>query len=244
MTTRPIRFVSLDETNSTNAEGLRRAAAGEHGPLWISAASQTEGRGRSGRVWRSLPGNLFASLIVTPDCDMETASQLALLSGVAMHDAVAELLGVSPHPLELKWPNDLLLGGAKIAGVLLETARFGGDLAVVIGFGLNIASHPDDSNQRTTSLAAEGIECAPDVALRTLAKNMDCWLQSWSDGKGFERVRQAWLDRAGPTGRPLRIRMGEKMTEGVYAGLDTKGALRLDTGSGETRVTAGDVFFR
>ncbi len=238
------RFVSLEETASTNAEALRRASSGERGPLWISAARQTDGRGRSGRIWQSLPGNLFASLIVTPDCDMETASQLALLSGVALYDAVSELLGVARDPLELKWPNDLLLGGAKIAGVLLETVRHDGDLTVVIGVGLNVASHPDDPVQRTTSLAAGGIECDPDVALRTLAKNTDCWLQSWSDGKGFERVRQAWLDRAGPTGRPLRVRMGERMTEGLYAGLDTKGALRLDTGSGETSVTAGDVFFR
>lgn len=241
------RLLRLETTDSTNAEASRRAAAGEPGPLWIWSARQSHGRGRAGREWQSRQGNLFASLLIAINCPLRTAGQLALLAGVVAFDTVAKLLGPEKQSnLLLKWPNDILLDGAKLAGMLLENAGTPSDTrsVVVIGTGINLASHPQDVPQPATSLAAHGVDVTPAAALEILADTTDSWLTRWGDGAGFPTVRRAWLDRAGPTGRPLRVRLNEQETEGVFAGLDPSGALRLLTPDGtERRVTAGDVFF-
>jgi BirA family transcriptional regulator, biotin operon repressor / biotin---[acetyl-CoA-carboxylase] ligase len=244
---RRYRLLKLETVDSTNAEARRRAEAGEPGPLWIWSARQSQGRGRGGRQWHSLSGNLFASLILTLACPLRTAGQLALLAGVATYDTVASLLGDEARAeLLLKWPNDVLLGDAKLAGMLLESV---GDAAenrcrVVIGTGINLAAHPEGLAQPATSLAAHGVTVTPAAALETLAATTDAWLTRWSEGASFGAIRRAWLDRAGPTGRLLRVRLPNEEAEGLFAGLDSGGALRLlMTDGAERRVTAGDVFF-
>lgn len=241
------RLLRLETTDSTNAEASRRAAAGEPGPLWIWSARQSHGRGRAGREWQSRQGNLFASLLVVINCPLRTAAQLALLAGVVAYDTVSKLLGPEKQAeLILKWPNDILLGEAKLAGMLLENVGAASDTrsTVVIGTGINLSSHPQDIPRPATSLAAHGVDVTPAAALEALAETTDAWLARWGDGAGFPTVRRAWLDRAGPTGRPLRVELNDTETEGLYAGLDANGALRLLTADGsERRVTAGDVFF-
>lgn len=242
------RLLRLETVDSTNAEARRRAEAGEAGPLWIWSAQQAAGRGRSGRLWQSQHGNLFASLLIGLSCPLMTAGQVALLAGVAAYDTAAKLLPEEVRSeLLLKWPNDVLLKGGKVAGMLLESASetTPNCCKVVIGTGLNLASYPPDLEQPATSLAAHGGAATPAAAFETLAAVTDAWLARWGEGVSFQAVRRAWLDRAGPTGRPLRVRLhGEQEAEGTFAGLDSAGALRLQMSDGaERRVAAGDVFF-
>lgn len=242
------RLLKLETVDSTNAEARRRAEAGEPGPLWIWSARQSAGRGRNGRSWQSQHGNLFASLLIGLSCPLRTAGQLALLAGVAAYDTVATFLPeVARSELLLKWPNDVLLKGCKVAGMLLESASETGPnrCKVVIGTGINLSTHPEGLAQPGTSLAAHGGAVTPAAALETLAAVTDAWLTRWGEGVSFPTVRRAWLDRAGPTGRPLIVRLhDQEEAEGLFAGLDSGGALRLLMSDGaERRVAAGDVFF-
>jgi BirA family transcriptional regulator, biotin operon repressor / biotin---[acetyl-CoA-carboxylase] ligase len=240
------RLVRLDTVDSTNAEAKRRAAMGEPGPLWIWSSRQSKGRGRAGREWTSQVGNLFASLLIRLNCPLPVASQLALVAGVAAYETVAKLIAYEGRSeLLLKWPNDVLLAEEKVAGMLLENvagANNSGSV-VVIGTGINLANHPENLPQPAISLAAYGLSVSPGDAIEVLAATTHEWLQRWGEGATFPSIRRAWLDRAGPTGRPLVVKLGGVETEGTYAGLDSEGALRLRTAQGEQRITAGDVFF-
>ncbi len=237
----------METVDSTNAEAKRRAKAGEPGPLWIWSARQSQGRGRGGREWISQHGNLFASLLLGVNCPIRIAGQLALVAGIAAFDTVAKLIAYEGRSeLLLKWPNDILLAGEKVAGMLLENVGSTVDnrSVVVIGIGINLANHPEDLPQPAVSLAAYGMTVAPADALEALAASTNEWLARWGEGNSFPSIRRAWLDRAGPTGRPLRVKINSEETAGVYAGLDADGALRLLTPDGfEHRIAAGDVFF-
>ena len=114
---------------------------------------------------------------------------------------------------------------------------------VVIGTGINLANYPENLPQPAVSLAEYGLSVTPGEALQVLAATTHEWLKRWGEGATFPTIRRAWLDRAGPAGRPMRVTLNGVETEGTYAGLDSDGALRLRTGGGEVRVTAGDVFF-
>jgi BirA family transcriptional regulator, biotin operon repressor / biotin---[acetyl-CoA-carboxylase] ligase len=241
------RLLRLETVDSTNAEAKRRAKAGEPGPLWIWSARQSQGRGRGGREWISHHGNLFASLLIAVNCPIRLAGQLALVAGVIAYDTIAKLIAYEGRSeLLLKWPNDILLAGEKLAGMLLENvgSPVESRSVVVIGTGINLANHPENLPQPAVSLAAYGMTIAPAEALEVLAASTHEWLARWNEGNSFPSIRRAWLDRAGPTGRPLRVKIDGEETEGVYAGLDSEGALRLLTPDGhEYRIAAGDVFF-
>lgn len=233
----------VSELASTNAEAMRLALAGELGPLWVLADRQTAGRGRSGRNWVSAPGNLFASLLVQLKDPAPKAYQLALVAGVAFFDAVRNLSGFPPNfPLRLKWPNDLLIGRDKVGGILVESFQNRAGFNVVIGIGLNIADHPRDNLQKATHLRAHGGCPPPKEILEYLGSSMGAWLQCWSDGSGFERIRQAWLERAGPIGEVCTVNTGEGPIAGKFAGIDLEGALLIRDEIGRIqRYTFGDV---
>lgn len=240
------RLLRLDTIDSTNAEAKRRAGMGEPGPLWIWSARQSKGRGRAGREWTSQVGNLFASLLIRLNCPIQAASQLGLVAGIIAYETLAKLIAYEGRSeLLLKWPNDVLLAEEKIAGTLLEnvgTPNKPGTV-VVIGTGINLANHPENLPLPAISLDAYGLTVTPAQALQVLAATTHEWLQRWAEGATFPTIRRAWLDRAGPMGRPLLVRINEEEIQGEYAGLDSEGALRLRTADGEQRVTAGDVFF-
>jgi BirA family biotin operon repressor/biotin-[acetyl-CoA-carboxylase] ligase len=242
------RLLRMETVDSTNAEARRRALAGEPGPLWIWSARQSQGRGRGGREWISQYGNLFASLLIRVNCPLRVAGQLALLAGIISFDTIAKLVAYEGRSeILLKWPNDILLAGEKVAGMLLENVGSANESRsiVVIGTGINLASHPENLPQPAVSLATYGMTVTPANALETLAATTHEWLGRWGEGSCFPTIRRAWLDRAGPTGRALTVRVGSQEVEGVYGGLDADGALRLlMPDGGEYRVTAGDVFFR
>jgi BirA family transcriptional regulator, biotin operon repressor / biotin---[acetyl-CoA-carboxylase] ligase len=239
------RLAHLAETDSTNAEAMRRALAGEMGPMWVLTDRQNAGRGRSGRAWASLPGNLHASLILSPACPMARAPQLALVAGVAAIDAIRKAGALAaPAGLRLKWPNDILIGSAKTGGILVEstTRAPGAGLAAVVGVGLNLAAAPAELGPAATYLAAHGLPLSPREALCFLAEAMEAWLAVWDEGAGFARVRAAWLERGGAPGEPLAVNGTEGRIEGRFVGLDDEGALLIVAADGrERRFAFGDV---
>jgi BirA family biotin operon repressor/biotin-[acetyl-CoA-carboxylase] ligase len=242
------RYAFFDDIDTTNGEALRRALAGEPGGVWIWASRQSQGRGRIGRSWSSPAGNLYASVMLRPRCPIDVAVGLSLLAGVAVYDAVRALGGdrLVEGRLRLKWPNDLLLDGMKIGGVLLESGKSlkTKESAVVIGTGVNLASHPCDTLRPATDLAAMGMSASPSLAFAALVWATSDWLSVWRDGKGFPAIRRAWIERAHGIGSEISVRVGAEVVSGVFLGVDEDGALLLGVAEGaERRITAGDVFF-
>ena len=223
----------LDETGSTNDDLAALAAAGAAEGTWVRADRQSGGRGRQGRVWQSPAGNLYASTLVRLAPADAPAPTLALVAAVALHEAL--LLAAPDAPIRIKWPNDLLAGGAKLGGILLERVAD----AVVIGFGVNLVHHPHDLERPTTDLASLS-GSAPDAPAfcATLAEIFSLELSRWRSD-GLTPLRARWLSRAHPIGTALATSDGE----GLFDGLDETGALRLRLVDGSTRlIHAGDVF--
>ena len=238
-----VRLVAHDVLGSTNAEALNLARQGERGPLWVTAQRQTAGRGRRGRAWISEPGNLHASLLLTAPAPMEHWPQLSFVAALAIHDAVVEVAADLEPQLAIKWPNDLLLRGAKLAGILIEGqgGAAGEAAAVVVGIGVNCASHPTDTDYPATDLAAAGI--SPEMLLGALAVEMQRRLAQWSRGDGFASIRADWLARAAGLGEDVRVRLVDREIAGRFEALDPAGGLVLRLPNGDvTTIAAGDVF--
>lgn len=234
-------LIDLETVASTNDEACSLAATGAPDGTIVRAASQTAGRGRNGRTWVSNEGNLYFSLLVRPECPPQKAVQLSFVTSVAL----AESLPVTAR-VTCKWPNDILIDGRKIAGMLLESAPLGeGDLDwLVIGIGLNIASHPSDVMYPATSLHACGAQdIAADDVLDEFCRRFAHWRTTWI-AEGFAPVRHAWLTRAAGLGREIGVNLASGSMSGVFDGLDEHGALIVLRDNGErTKITAGDVFF-
>jgi BirA family biotin operon repressor/biotin-[acetyl-CoA-carboxylase] ligase len=237
----PARTAFLESVDSTNAEALRRAGAGERGPLWIVARTQSAGRGRRGRPWASPAGNLHATLLVIDPAPAAAAPQLGFVAGLALHDAAS---AAAPSlPFALKWPNDMLCRRGKIAGILIEGE--GAPIAAAIGIGVNCRAHPDRTEFPATDFAAEGADVTADALFARLAAAMETRLVQWNRGEGFAAIRAAWLDRADGLGQPIRVRLGEREASGIFAAIDAAGrlVLRHDGRSGELEtIAAGEVF--
>jgi BirA family biotin operon repressor/biotin-[acetyl-CoA-carboxylase] ligase len=237
------RLIVRDEVGSTMEEARRALHQGEPGKLWIVARSQNAGRGRHGRQWGSPPGNLYASLLLTDPCEPALAPQLGFVAGLALHDAASTLLGSAAPRLKLKWPNDLLLGGAKTSGLLLEGESRAGRFAVVLGCGVNIASCPADTPYRATFLKAEAPQASVEAMLTALS---DAWARRfalWSQPGGFGPTRAAWLERAAFLGETITLRLPNDPVSGRFAGIDPTGRLELETEAGRRVIDAGDLFF-
>ena len=235
-----IRLIALDTVASTNAEALTHARTGEVGPLWIVARMQTAGRGRRGRAWVSEPGNLYATLLLTEPSPPEHAAQLSFVAALAVHDALAQFI---PDPLmptlTLKWPNDVLLGGEKISGILIE----GEGRAVAIGIGINCAHHPRGVEFPATDLRAAGVAASVEQVFHALSETMSRRLMQWDSGLAFAAIHADWVTRADGMGKDIRVRLHDRETTGCFEALDPQGrvVLRRADGAVET-ITAGDVF--
>jgi len=218
------------ETGSTNDDVAALAREGALEGLWLRADRQIRGKGRQGRAWVSPPGNLYASTLVRLQPEDPPAPTLALVAAVALHEAVI----LYAPAARIKWPNDLVFGLAKLAGILLERQ---GD-AVAIGFGVNLAHHPEGLDRPATSIAGlAGTAPEPDPMLDRLAGAFGSWLRRWR-AEGVAPVRSAWLAAAHPPGTALSTLEGQ----GLFDGLDETGALRLRLADGATRlIHAGDV---
>ncbi|HZF34554.1 MAG TPA: biotin--[acetyl-CoA-carboxylase] ligase [Candidatus Angelobacter sp.] len=239
------RLVARERIDSTNEEAKRLAAGGAPQGTLVWAGEQQAGRGRRGRGWASPPGNLYVSLLLRPACPPAQACQLNFVVAVALAEAVSGLLPAGAA-VTLKWPNDVLVGGAKVSGILLEAAA-ALDRSIdwlVIGVGVNLASHPAETPYPATDLRREG---AADVtvaaALQAFAERFLAWYEAWR-GQGFAPVRARWLASARGLGEPIEVRLDRESLQGRFGDLDESGALMLDMPDGARRqITTGDLFF-
>ncbi len=231
------QILILEEAGSTNEEALRLAREGAAHGAAVVAKRQTRGRGRQGRVWESLEGNLHLSIIVRPvDVQPERLPQLSFVAALACRDALDEA-GVPA--VQFKWPNDLLLKGRKFGGILLE----GASDVVIIGIGLNVADYPAETMFPATALKLEGFEVELDALLHLILPRFDRRYDAWH-AKGFEPVREDWLEHAARKGEKVSVRLPEKAIEGTFVDMDDTGALIVHNSEGTHTLLAGDVMFK
>lgn len=236
------RLVSHERVASTSDEAKTLAISGAAAGTLVWARMQSAGRGRQGRGWVSPAGNLYASLILRPAVSVAAAAQLSFVAALAVGNAC---LAQAPEAaIAFKWPNDVLLGGRKLAGILLElqASAAGAIEWLVIGIGINLATYPVDVEFKATALSATGADAAPDAMLPVLAEAFLDWYERWQEGAGFATIRAAWLARAYGLGQPIRVRLPGSSLDGIFAGLDTDGTLLLDSPAGRRCIAAGEVF--
>jgi len=239
----PVPILAFDELDSTNAEARRRAEAGEGGPLWITSARQTAGRGRRGRGWETGAGNLAATHLFLTARPPAEAAQVSFVAALAAADLAAAF--VPSALITLKWPNDPMIAGRKTAGILVESGAAAGGLWVAVGMGVNLATPPAASERPATAFAEHmtAPPPKPTEALATLVERFAVWRALW-ERSGFAPIAEAWTSRAHGLGERCVARLPAETVEGVAEGLDATGALRLRTVDGKVRlITAGDVFF-
>lgn len=229
--------------DSTNDEVIRLAQNGAPDGTWVVADEQTAGRGRRGRPWQSTRGNLFCTGLIRLVPGDGPVSQLSFLIALALYDALAQW--VPADRLALKWPNDLLLDGRKVSGILLESAGSGAahDRWVAAGVGVNLAVYPDNLERPAISLLAAGITPPPPMQVaERLAAAVEHWRRKWRAG-GFAVLRSAWLARAIGLGKRIEVRLPDETLFGTFSDLAEDGALLLQLDSGAIRtIHAGDVF--
>jgi BirA family transcriptional regulator, biotin operon repressor / biotin---[acetyl-CoA-carboxylase] ligase len=237
---------TFEEIDSTILEARRRADSGETGPVWLIARRQTAGRGRRGRVWISFDGNLLATyLFATPRPPQEIA-----LLGFATGLAIAETLEAfgARAQATLKWPNDVMIGDAKAAGILIDSGALPGGAGAwaALAFGVNLAAAPQAIDQPTISLRAALAPDAPMPEPLEFFAAMRQRLESWSvrlTSQGFAPLREAWLARAHGLGQSARVMHGSETLSGQLGGISLRGELELDTPAGRRLISAGDVYF-
>lgn len=235
----------LDTVDSTNAHAARLAPSC---PTWIVAAEQTGGRGRRGRPWISLRGNFYATLALQPHDPPETVALRSFVAALALRDACVSLTGV-PQAFALKWPNDVLLNGGKLAGILLESTGSGGRITQVsIGVGVNLIAAPDAAAVEpgavppVSLLAETRCRVTPEAFLSVLAPAFARW-EAILITEGFSPLRQAWLQSAARLGEVIQARIGPQTHTGTFETMDATGALVLATPAGRLSIPAADVFF-
>jgi BirA family biotin operon repressor/biotin-[acetyl-CoA-carboxylase] ligase len=255
------RLAAFDTIDSTNREALDRARAGDAGGIWIVSSIQEAGRGRRGRPWETARGNLAASLLTIVEGEALSGATLGFVAGLSLDEAlrhVAPSLDVAiavdaverggaggRDRLRLKWPNDVLLDGAKLAGILLESQLLGdGRYAVVVGIGVNVVSAPKDVPYPAIALADLGVAVDAEGLFNALSEAWVGVARVWDRGRGFARVRDLWLSRAAGIGEPAVIRVAGETVAGAFETIDDDGRLvvRADDGSRRT-ITAGEVHF-
>jgi BirA family biotin operon repressor/biotin-[acetyl-CoA-carboxylase] ligase len=238
------RLSAHDTLPSTNTEALALARRGETGPLWVTARQQSAGRGRRGNAWVSTPGNLYASLLLSDPAMPENAPELSFVAALAVHDAIVDRAAALRQKLALKWPNDILCGGAKLAGILIEGETIATRLAVALGIGVNCMHHPVDTAYPATDLATAGAAVSAEDLFFALSGAMARRLAQWQRGAGFQSIRADWLGRAVGIGGEMRVRLPKNREYvGRAEALDESGRLllRLTDGTLQT-ITAGEVF--
>ena len=242
------RLIVRDEVASTMEEARRALGEGDPGRLWIVAKSQNAGRGRHGRHWGSPPGNLYASLLLVAPCEPALAPQLGFVAGLALHDAAAAVTGLSHPALALKWPNDLLIGGAKTSGLLLEGENRAGRFNVVIGIGVNVRLS-ESTRARIGQTAADldtACGAAPDRnrLLAGLLIELDRVLEAFGRD-GFAAVRDEWQRRHAQQDRRITLTLADgQRRSGRARGVAEDGALLVETPSGMQRFHSGEISLR
>ena len=227
-------LVALESVGSTNDEAAHLAEAGAPEGTIVWAREQTGGRGRRGRIWASPIGNLYCSTILRPECPAVRATELGFVAALAVADIVP-----SGRETRVKWPNDVIVDGGKVAGILPESSidQEGRAEHVVVGIGVNVGFAPSLPEMRYPGACLGGtVEEALEGLAAALARRVAEWRRD-----GFAAVRAQWLDRAGPLGLEVDVRLGNEVVRGRFAGMDREGALLLDTATGQRRIVAGEL---
>jgi BirA family biotin operon repressor/biotin-[acetyl-CoA-carboxylase] ligase len=239
------RLVCHKTIGSTNEEAKRLARAGTQEGTLVWALEQTAGRGRRGRPWSSPPGNLYASLVLRPCCLLDQAAQLGFVAALAIGDTLASICEERRDWVSYKWPNDVLLGGRKISGILLESelgSEGDAPLFVVVGIGLNLISSPRDTKFPATSIAEEGFgTVSPGAALEEFARHFEAWEERWRE-EGFASVRAVWREHAAALGEQIRVRLDAASLQGWFLDIDQHGTLLLECAGQVRRISAGEIF--
>src|SRR3984957_8962667 len=247
------RFAAFESIGSTNAEAMARARDGERGPIWFVTSEQTAGRGRRRRPWIAPRGNLASSLLEVIDGSPAVAATLGFAAGLALEAALRRVsieaslsaAGSDEMKFALKWPNDVLAGRQKLAGILLEAEGVADDrLAVVVGIGTNVVAAPEGTPTLATSLAALGVHIGAEELFAVLS---DTWAEFrgiWDHGRGFGEIRRLWLERAAGLGQKVAVHSGGAAVEGTFDTIDETGCLIVRTTDGRrVPISAGDVYF-
>jgi BirA family transcriptional regulator, biotin operon repressor / biotin---[acetyl-CoA-carboxylase] ligase len=246
------KLAAFDQVGSTNAEAMARARDGEWGPKWFVTTEQTAGRGRRQRAWIAPRGNLASSILEVMDVAPGIAATLGFAAGLALESALqkvsleARLRAAGSDQLKfgLKWPNDVLAGRQKLAGILLEAEALPSGLAVVVGIGTNVVAAPEGTPTPATSLSALGIHITAEELFGALS---DAWVEFrgiWDNGRGFSEIRTLWLERAAGLGEKVAIQSGNATLEGIFDTIDENGCLIIRTAEGRrVPVAAGEVYF-
>ncbi|HVW58333.1 MAG TPA: biotin--[acetyl-CoA-carboxylase] ligase [Rhizobiaceae bacterium] len=257
------RLEAHDSVGSTNSLALEAARAGDTGNLWIVSRKQESGRGRRGRAWQTPEGNLAATLLARSDFDLKLAATLGFVAGLSLADALAAVVpgkarvsiaadgGSGSHEdgegarFTLKWPNDVLAGGQKLAGILLESSLLeGGRFAVAVGIGVNVVAYPDDLPYPATSLAAMGADCDAETLFLALSDAWMSYVGLWDNGRGLDRIRRLWLTQAAGLGGEVAVRVGGRVVRGIFETIDEECRFVIRDASGATiPIAAGDVHF-
>ncbi len=237
------RLTHHARVGSTNDEAISVAIASDPGRHWIIADEQSKGRGRHGRQWASPAGNLYASLLLIDPAPAHKAPELGFVAGISLWHALHRVLGDDPL-LSIKWPNDILHAGAKLAGILLESTQLkGGGLACVVGIGVNCCSHPATALYPATDLAEIGTLLSHrDEVFARLSDEFAHWLQVWQEGRNFAAIRAEWLDHAAGLGSRIAVSATTEPCSGVFETIDAIGRLVLNDGGKILTIEAGDVF--
>lgn len=230
-------LVALGSVGSTNDEAARLAEAGAAEGTVVWAREQTGGRGRRGRHWSSPVGNLYTSTILRPDCQASRATELGFVAALAVADVVP-----AGRETRVKWPNDVMVDGGKVAGILLESSIGQGGVVehVIAGIGINVGFAPQLPEMRYPGAALGGsVEATLEKFTQAMARRLTDWRRY-----GFETVRAAWLAKAGPLGADVDVKLGEELVRGRFAGLDGDGSLLLDTTAGPRKIVSGELLGR
>lgn len=246
------RLASFDRIGSTNAEALARAREGERGPMWFVTTEQTAGRGRRSRPWVAPRGNLASSILEVLDVAPAVAATLGFAAGLALEAALRKLsveaalrtAGANDLWFSLKWPNDVLAGSRKLAGILLEAETVDDRLAVVVGIGTNVVAAPEGTPTPAVALRALGIDIGAEELFAALSDGWAEFRGIWDDGRGFGDIRKLWLARAAGLGKAVAIKSGAAAIEGTFDTIDEQGCMIVRTAAGKlVPITAGDVYF-
>jgi BirA family biotin operon repressor/biotin-[acetyl-CoA-carboxylase] ligase len=223
---------------------LARIDSGAPEQFWIVADRQSAGRGRRGRGWVSEPGNLYATRVIVDPAPAAAIPEICFVAALALHDAVSDCCpSLAPARLTLKWPNDLLLDGEKLAGILVEGVSGPGAPVVAVGFGVNCCVHPKDLPFPATDLLRAGCVASPATVLEALGPALERRLAEWERGRNFAAIRSAWLARATGLGTAIEVRLADRTLDGTFEELDAAGALVLRRPDGAREIVrAGDVF--
>jgi BirA family biotin operon repressor/biotin-[acetyl-CoA-carboxylase] ligase len=247
------RLAAFESIGSTNAEAMSRARDGERGPMWFVTSEQTAGRGRRNRPWIAPRGNLASSILEVIDVAPPVAATLGFAAGIALETALRNVSKkASPGPagtehmkFSLKWPNDVLAGPQKLAGILLEAETVTDNrLAVVVGIGTNVVAAPEGTPTPATSLAALGIDVDAEELFGALSDSWAEFRGVWDAGRGFGDIRRLWLERAAGLGQPVAVHTGASTVEGIFDTIDETGCMMVRTPDGaQIPISAGDVYF-